>query len=292
MNPQLNSFKSLAIQQEAMQYNTLIYGEPKTKKTTIALSTAEHKPVLLFDCDGGSAITFTNPALSQFKDNIFRINLCGGYVALMFMRRLFSGKPFYWNNTTQKMSPRPEAGFIEINLSYLTNWVLVFDSFTQYCSLLYQKYYEETGQEPNAEVVGKDKGDLREFYWTGQVANDFIAKWNSIQADKILITHTVPVEVNEGASKRVQFYPASNTRNQSVAMGRSFNNVIACYKDMGKCFATTAPDKFYQSGSSTSIPKKYSVDTLIDKELVKSMVSPIIENSQPTQQSKPILEIK
>lgn len=204
-------------------HRTLVYGEPKSGKTELAVRLAEKYHILFFDLENGYETALKLPHDWQERIEIVSIPDTKVYpVAIETMLKVVTGAPTNICDTHGKVDCAlcKKAGetFTRVCLNELSDdWIVVIDSLTQ---LSNSAMNHITKTEPDTY-----KPEWPDYRAQGQLLDKFLSQVQQASYNVICITHVTETELEDGKKRLV---PVAGTTNFSRNTAKYFDHVVYC----------------------------------------------------------------
>ena len=255
----------------------LIYGAPKTGKTRLFGSLAEHFKLIDIDCENGWETLLQIP--DEFKDNVEIISLPDTRsfpIAIETCLKIIKGGPVDICEEHGKVScavcKKENKPFTNLELNKLgPEYIICFDSLTQITN------------SAIAHITKNKPDDYKLEYddWAnlGKLMDMFLSHVQNAKFNIVCISHETETEMEDG---KVKLVPTAGTRNFSRNTARYFGEVVYCEVKNGKhiaASATTYSNKVLtgsRSGIRLEDSPEASLLRLFGKE---SAITPKVETS-------------
>lgn len=252
--------------------HAIVYGEPKTGKTTLAALLSEFFNVLWFDGDKG-LLAATNNCHPEMLKRIRVIKIPDDTdwpIMCSTMLRVITGRLVeiclthgVVGCTICKTSKQP---LVNIELNKLPkNWVVVMDSQTQfYASVLAYAYYKDTKKPIGSGVPDDYKGDWDFRGYAYQMCDKFGNYMKDLKCQWISISHEVQTEMADGTTSKV--VPVAGSKNISSQYGKWFGSLIYAKKVNNKhnFLSNSLYSATVQTGSRSGVS--------LEKQIVPSLI--------------------
>lgn len=213
----------------------IMYGEPKTGKTTLAALLSEYFNILWFDGDKGltAAINSCHPEMLK-RIKVIKIPDDTDFpIMCNTMLKVVTGRPTnicithgIVDCTSCKTSGKPTA-IIELN-KLPRNCIVVMDSQTQfYSSVLAYAYYKDMKKEFGTGVPNDYRGDFDYRGYAYQMCDKFGNYMKDLGCQWISISHEIENEMEDGSKKLT---PIAGSRNISSQYGKWFGSMVFAKK--------------------------------------------------------------
>lgn len=261
----------------AENLRTLIYGNPKTKKTTWCLEAANagfNVILIQFDPDGVRVLTNgLIPTKAMKRISIIDVSpKMGCNAPYLFMKKFFTYKKVIINeahNTTSesKLGLMPGQNYASINKSLLgANDIIVFDSYTSYVDSLLLAYAQN--QNPPIDLAEAEKQTWDGWGWMGRHATWALDNILKLPCHIILVGHEQIYEKRGKDRNGKDIVVSSRTQIKSVSgphghtVSKDFSDVLHFKKLSTANMISTIARQDFDGGSRSLAPKDYEYTTL------------------------------
>lgn len=273
--------KLTALAQSPIQH-ALIYGPPKTGKTTLVSQLLPHFNILYFGLENGHAVFYKLPIEQQEKIEIVALPDTREYpIAIETMLKVIKGKKCVICDTHGKVdcpicksaALKPDANIthttVELNALDST-WVVVVDSLTQLTDSAIAHITK--GKPDDYKLDYDDWGNL------GKLMAIFLSHVQQAPYHILCISHETEAELEDGKKKIV---PTAGTRNFSRNSAKYFDTVGYAQVANMKHTVTTMTTKTVNIvvGSRTDVDMGSTDITLLDLFMGKTG-KPALTNGQ------------
>lgn len=216
--------------------HVILYGEPKTGKTTLAALLSEFFNVLYLDGDKGltAAINNVHPVMAD-RIRVIKIPDNTDYpIMVNTILKLVTGRKqnvclnhgvIDCSACKTSNSPRFDIALHDLP----KNWVVVMDSQTQfYASILAFAYYKDTGKPYGSGVPADYKGDWDFRGIAYQCADMFGNYMKELRCQWVSISHEVQTEMADGTTSKI--VPVAGSKNISSQYGKWFGSMVFAKK--------------------------------------------------------------
>lgn len=218
--------KLTSVAQSPIQH-VLVYGPPKTGKTTLISELTEHFNILYFGLEKGHAVFYKLPHNLQEKIEIVNLPDTRDYpIAIETMLKVIKGKKHVICDThgkvdcpickAQALKDSESVTFTTVELNALDkSWIVVVDSLTQLTDSAISHITK--GQPDDYKLLQDDWGNL------GKLMAIFLSHVQQAPFHIICISHETEAELEDGKKKIV---PTAGTRNFSRNSAKYFDHVV------------------------------------------------------------------
>ena len=236
----------------------LIFGAPKTGKTSLAGTLAKKYKLHYLDLESGVK-TLLNPLIlsPEYRNNINVINIPDSRsypIAVDTLRTIFKGSLTRICDAHGKVNcpvcAKNNASFSEIDLSKFTKEdVLVIDSLSQLALSAMNRGIIKELQKPEGDEYRKTFSD---YAMQGGIMEHFLSIIQVLNINVVGIAHEIESENLEGREKIV---PMMGTRNFSLTASKFFDTIIytTIVNKQHKAFSNTTHSPTIISGSRLPI---------------------------------------
>lgn len=206
----------------------LIYGPPKTGKSLIAGKLAETKKLIWLDFENGYDVLYQLPQEWQERIQIIAVpDTKAVPMAIETALKVIRGSECKICHKHGKVMPcqlcvsaKEDMNYDRVCLNELngnTDTVVVWDSATQ---LMNSAIANITRKESDEYKMERD-----DWANLGKIMDIFLTGIQAARFNNIVISHEMPVEMNDGKEKLV---PVAGTRNFSRNAAKYFSDVVYC----------------------------------------------------------------
>jgi len=241
--------------------HVILYGEPKTGKTTLAALLSEFFYILWLDGDKGltAAINACHPEMLKRIKVIKIPDNTDWPIMVSTILRLVKGTKtnicIEHGMTDCIICKTGNKQRVDIELNAIPkNWVVVMDSQTQfYASILAFAYYKDTGKDYGTGVPHDYKGDWDYRGIAYNCADKFGNYMKDLECQWVSISHETLTEMADGATNKL--VPVAGSRNISSQYGKWFGSMVYAKKAMGKqqYFSGSLYSQTVQTGSRSGV---------------------------------------
>ena len=271
---QLDAFKIpdlLTVGADEVEH-AIVFGAPKSGKTTLAALLSEFYHILWFDGDKGlrAAVNNCHPDMLR-RIHPIRIPDNTDYpIMCSTMLRVVSGREVSLcteHGTTEcPVCIQNKVPMYKVSLNKLPkNWVAVMDSQTQfYSSVLAFAYYKDTGKAPGSGVPDDYKGDWDFRGIAYQMCDKFGNYLKDLRCQWVSISHETVAEMKDETSSKI--VPVAGSKNISSQYGKWFGTMI---------YAKVVNNKHnFMSGSlySNTVQTGSRSNVILEKKTIPSLI--------------------
>lgn len=251
--------------------HTIVYGEPKSGKTTLAGLLAEFFNVLWFDGDKGLS-ALTNQLPKELLQRIRPIRIPDDTdwpIMANTMLKVVTGRltQVCHEHGIVDCTVCKTGGklIIPVELNKLPkNWVVVMDSQTQfYASVLAYAYYKDAKKEFGSGVPNDYKGNFDYRGYAYQMCDKFGNYMKDLKCQFVSISHETENEMEDGSKKLT---PIAGSKNISSQYGKWFSSMIYAKKANFKhnFFSSSLYSGTVQTGTRSGVAiEKKTVPSLL-----------------------------
>ena len=212
--------------QASKTHRVLLYGPPKSGKTEWAGKLAEKKKLLYIGIENGHDTFFKLPVEWQSRINVVNIpDSRTNPIGVETVLKIFAGAEVKVCNLHGKVAcplcakDRPtEVERICLNeLASDPDTVVILDSLTQFFNSAMSNITRNKPEDY--------KPDWDDWARQGVIGDKLLSQIQVARYNCIVISHEIPVEMNDGKEKLV---PVGGTRNASRNVAKYFDDVIYC----------------------------------------------------------------
>ena len=257
---------------------TLIYGRPKTRKTTWACLCAEFgfNVVLLNGEEGGVVIDsmISEKGRSQILTVDLRMHVAKTVFSPFMAQLLRPGNVFLWDEQEQRAClgfPNPEHSYVKFDIGKLTsNDVVIVDGWKALSKSAWFKYAEDN----ELDLSDAKKEEWPEYSYCYNFLNWILARLHALPCHLIVVAHSQTYEVYDRRDKKNpklierRIQPISSSGRHSQELPGEFHDVFF-FKRISPMAVTidTGGDADRDGGSRLFEPRVYQFDDFLPDQL-------------------------